>query len=245
MIHIFNLQSSNSNPSAMRPDWFSFERTFKNLLDTIDFNRCKLHIVFDGNSDNHFINKYKEKYNFTINHISGGNGFISNQLLFEYIKKQENIKPDDLIYALEWDYLHLDYWIDAILDLYDCNPNDNIDNCYISLFSHPDKVYFKKKNAPNPWNIYCGLKQELFITKYSYWGTTPSTCASFLMKKSLFDKDYDILSQPKADNERFPKLLERGREVLQPYLGLATHCDKIFLTPFINWQKISDDVKLL
>ncbi len=245
MIHIFNLQSSNCNPHAGRLHWFSFEKCFKNLLDTIDFTGCKLHIVFDGNSTGHFVEKYKQHYPFELHHIdSQKDMFKSNTLMYEYIKNQE-MTLDDIVYTVEWDYLHTPEWIKAVKELYVFNPNYKMDETYVSIYCHPDKFYFRQ-NTDDYLGMYKDLKSAIYIGNYGYWMTTPSTCNSFLMKRSLFDKDYDILSLPKADNERFPILVNgRKREVLQPLFGFATHCDPSFLTPFINWEKISEDTKLL
>lgn len=226
---------------ANRPNWFNFEKCFKNLLDTMPSpSECKLHVVFDGDPSNHFVQKYKKDYLFTIAQINGGNSFVSNQLAYEYIK-QQNIEKDDLIYIVEWDYLHLNNWCSSLMDLYFFNPNRNINNTYISLYNHPDKYYFRQPEHKDHWSMYWDLKSAIYITNYGYWVEVPSTCNSFVMKKSLFDKDYDILSLPKADNERFPRLIEKGRSVLQAMPGLATHCDRIFITPFIDWNSINQN----
>lgn len=248
MIHIFyraaNFKESNDK---CRPPFFNLEKCFKNLLDTLD-NRAQLTVMFDGDLlsyDSFFIKKYQLQYQFKVQLINAGSDFKSNNLTCEYIKNNQDIKDDDIVYLLEQDYLHIFGWIDAILDLYQCNPNYKMNETYISNYCHKDKYLFKHKDRNDCWGIYYGLKSEVYLTNHRFWQTVPSTCRSFLIKKTLFDKDYEILSSLDSDNIIFPKLTKLGREIIQPLTGLSTHCHSVYLSPFVNWEKISDDTKLL
>lgn len=247
MIHIFLRDCQFNQTNNMRPSYFSYEKCFKNLLDTLDPKVSRLMVMFDGSSKNSYIGKYHDYYgyNFDIEYINAGSDHKSNVLTCEYIKSCTDIKDNDLIYLLENDYLHLP-WINQILDLYNCNPNYNMDNTYVSLFCHPDKMLFRNPNATNEWGIYKDLKCPLYLSNYRIWAGVPSTCRSFLMQKQLFDKDFDILSSIESDNIIFPRLTkEKNREVIMSIPGLSTHCHSLFSSPLIDWNYVNNETKLL
>lgn len=245
MIYIFLRDCEFNQANNMRPAYFNYEKCFKNLIDTLDSKVSQLNVMFDGDSKNSHIEKYKKYYDFNINYIKAGGDHKSNVLTCECIKSRSDIKDNDLVYLLENDYLHLP-WITAILDLYRCNPNYNMQNTYVSLFCHPDKMLFRNPNATNEWGIYKDLKCPLYLSNYRIWAGVPSTCRSFLMEKQLFDKDFDVLSSMESDNVIFPRLTkERNREVIMALPGLSTHCHSLFSSPLINWSQVSEGVKLL
>ena len=71
-IHIFYRHYNTSgNDNRGRPQGFDYEKCFVNLLNTIKDTNVKLHIVFDGNIESNFINKYKDQ--FITHQIKAGN----------------------------------------------------------------------------------------------------------------------------------------------------------------------------
>jgi len=226
-IHIFyrhyNTEKSNER-GKVRPEWFNYERCFINLINTIKNNNVDLHVIFDGNYKDNFIKKY---YNyFTLHEINEKNDMGSFFKTCMIIKEQ-NIKDTDLIYILENDYLHVDNWIKKVNEFFESNSYLN----YLTLYDHLDKYIF---------NDYENLTSKILITKTHHWRTTPSTCGSFIMKKKLFDLDFDIQSTFVGDNQKFIKLKkERNRDVISPIPGLSTHCSYDLLSPTINWEKIN------
>ena len=170
-IHIFyrhyNTEKNNKH-NKVRPEWFSYEKCFINLLNSIKNHNVDLHVVFDGDYEDNFIKKYYTY--FTLHEINEGTDIGSFFKTFEIIKKQ-NIPDYDLIYLLENDYLHTDDWIQKINEI-----TINNEYNYISLYDHLDKYIFDDYND---------LKSKIYVTNSHHWRTTPSTCGSFIITKKL------------------------------------------------------------
>jgi hypothetical protein len=247
MIHIYYRDCQFNKANNLRPSYFSYEKCFKSLLDTLD-DRVSLTIMFDGDplDKNHYITKYiNYKNGYNIIPIKAGGDFESNTKTFEYIKQQNNLKQNELIMVQENDYLFRNGWVDAIYDVYNRNINYNMDNSYVSLYDHSDKL---TRNVPgqenNEWGMYANLKSQVYLSKYGYVRETPSTCASFILKKSLLDKDINVHLSGKADNTRFGILTKEpfNRKVLSFMPGYSSHMHSYYLSPFIDWRLLSDSV---
>lgn len=247
MLHIFIRETNHNKANNDRPEWFNYERCFKSLLDSIEFKYCSLTIIFDGKPQNHYVTKYKDTapYKYDIIEIEAGDDFKSNTKTFEYIKSLP-LKQNDIIAVFENDYLYCNDWIMNVMFLYHNNTNNQIwDNTYISLFDHRDKYLFNKLSETNEWGMYKELKSQIYLGQNRYWRTIPNTCGSFIMSKEVFDKDYDIHTNGTADNTRFHELTtKRNRVVLSPMPALATHCNKYFISPLMDWRQINDKVIL-
>jgi len=248
MIYLFYRDTSNNKIHHDRPDWFKedgYEKCFKSLLDSIENNPIvKLTVIFDGNTNNHYVEKYKEKYKYDVINIKAGSDFISNTYTFEHIRHLDCIKQDDIAGVLENDYVYLP-WIEDLMTLYYHNLNYQMwENTYVSLFDHLDKYAFNIPNGQNEYGLYSNLKSQIYLGKTRYWRETPSACGSFFLSKQVFDKDIDIHTSGNADNTRFGECQKRGRKVLTPMISLATHSNKYFLAPFINWSEIYKNIKL-
>lgn len=234
-INIFYRATARNKANNLRPDWFSYESCFDNLISTLD-NDCELTVMFDGDEfeyNNSFIGKYKNKFNFDVVFLNSNSDIQSNHDTFNYIKTL-NIKPDDFIYILENDYLHLKNWTVFVRDLYSLSNGEH----YVGLFDHNDK-YLCQNNVDGEWGMYKNLISKIYATHSRHWRTVPSTCGSFIMTKKLFDEDYDTLSLKEADNTRFGILSKtKNRIVLTPIPGLATHVQNPWMSPCINWEQI-------
>lgn len=225
MIHIFYrhynvVGTDNRN----RPDWFDFEKCFVNLLSTIRGKDVKLNLVMDGQIENNFVGKYKDF--FTPHEIQAGNDHNSFWKTWE-IAKDSSIGENDLIYFLENDYLHVENWVDKILELYETY--DSLG--YVSLYDHNDKY-------THP--MYDDLFSKIITTPSHHWRTTPSTCGSFIISKNIFEEDYYNHVNVHGDHHKFLDLAKtKGRVVITPIPGLSTHCMGGLLSPTIDWEKYS------
>jgi hypothetical protein len=223
-IHIFyrhyNVLSS-LNPKY-RPDGFSYEKSFNNLLKTIKDNpNVELTVMMDGIKQGTFL----ENYNVDIYEFKGGSDSASFFETVGYIKNK-NIDDNDLIYFLENDYLHVHGWVEKVIELFTTYEGLN----YVSLYDHNDKYILP---------MYDDLVSKIFTTNTHHWRTTPSTCGSFIIPKKIFDEDFDILSTMEGDHNKFLYLNEqRNRFVLTPIPGLSTHCMEGLMSPTIDWSKI-------
>jgi hypothetical protein len=223
-IHIFYRHyniSSTSNPQY-RPDGFSYEKSFNNLLETIEDNpNVELTVMMDGTKQGTFL----ENYNVNVYEFKGGSDASS---FFETVKyaKSKNIGDKDLVYFLENDYLHLDGWIEKVIDLFSTFKGLS----YVSLYDHNDKYFLP---------MYENLVSKIFTTKTHHWRTTPSTCGSFIISKQLLEEDFDILSTMVGDHNKFTYLNQtRNRFVLTPIPGLSTHCMEGLMSPTIDWSQV-------
>jgi len=221
-IHIF-YRHYNAPESKHRPEGFSFERSFNNLIKTIQNNsNVELTVMMDGTSKGTFL----EKYNGEICEFEAGSDISS---FFKTVKfaKNKNISQDSLVYFLENDYLHVDGWVDKVVELFSSYQGLT----YVSLYDHKDKYFLP---------MYDNLVSKIFVTDTHHWRTTPSTCGSFIIPKQILDEDFDILSTMVGDHNKFLYLNEnRNRHVLTPIPGLSTHCMEGLMSPTIDWNKIN------
>lgn len=222
-IHIFYRHYNVTNPTIIpsyRPQGFSYEKSFSNLLETIrGYPNVNLTVMMDGNKQGTFL----EKYGVEVYEFKGGSDGFS---FFETVKyaKNRNVGDNDLIYFLENDYLHLYGWVDKVIDLFSTFSGLS----YVSLYDHNDKYFLP---------MYGDLVSQIVTTKTHHWRTTPSTCGSFIIPKQILDEDYDILSTMIGDHNKFLWLNEnRGRGVITPIPGLSTHCMVGLMSPTINWK---------
>ena len=223
-IHIFYRHYNTSgNDNRGRPQGFDFEKCFINLLDTIKDTNVELHIVFDGNIESNFINKYKDQ--FITHQIKAGNDQSSFSQTYS-LAKDTPIGESDLIYFLENDYLHTQGWVNKLIELFSTYKLLH----YVSLYDHNDKYFLPQ---------YEDLVSKIFVTENHHWRTTPSTCGSFIITSELLEQDYDFLTSVEGDHNKFLQLgEERNRMVITPIPGLSTHCMEGLMSPTINWKNI-------
>jgi hypothetical protein len=224
-IHIYYRHYNVSGTEPRRPKWFNYEKCYDNLLDSLpewDSGKYTLNIIYDGTEVN-WISDYSHHNYYN---ISAGADFKSFQATCDIVKNNPNIDKGDLLYFIENDYMHVDGWLDKIFDLF--TTFSGLD--YVSLYDHRDKYFLP---------AYDDLVSKIFVTNTHHWRTTPSTCGTFIVTKELFDKDYDILSTMEGDHNKWLWLnSNRGRHILTPIPGLATHCMNGLESPTIKWESI-------
>jgi hypothetical protein len=231
MIRIFVRHTSNSHGKC-RPEWFSLENCFKNLLGILD-DRSELIVLFDGDPTEHFVNKYDVK----IVKIEGGCDSKSFIKVLDYVKDLDNIRDDDIIYLLEDDYLHRPGSLAALREIFSTFPN-GVD--YVSLYDHADK-YMIQYQIP-------GFVTQLTHTQNIHWRTTPSTTNSYAMKFSTLKRDLDIhykyctMGPVTQDHLKFLELWKSGKSLLTPIPGYSTHVENALMSPTIDWFKINEHV---
>jgi len=222
-IHIFYRQYNILGNQKGRPKFFDFEKCFVNLLNTIEGKNVDLHVVMDGRPETNFVNKYKDKVT-QFHQIEAGKDQVSFFKTWEIAKNIET-EDNDLIYFLENDYIHVDGWVDKIIELFSTY---NLPH-YVSLYDNKDKYLLP---------MYDDLVSKIFITENHHWRTTASACGSFIVNKELFNLDYDINTSVEGDHNKFMLLNEqRNRMVITPIPGLSTHCVEGLMSPTINWEE--------
>ena len=220
-IHIFyrHYNVIDSKDHA-RSEGFSYEKCFDNLLKTIENHpNIKLTVMMDGTKEGTFLENY-------IGNIYEFNGGSDMSSFFETVKyaKNQNLNENDLVYFLENDYLHVNDWVDKVIDLFSTFQGLN----YVSLYDHNDKYFLP---------MYNDLVSKIIATSKHHWRTTPSTCGSFIINKQILDEDFDILSTMNGDHNKFLYLNStRSRFVLSPIPGLSTHCMNGLMSPAVKWN---------
>jgi hypothetical protein len=222
-IHIFYRHYNTTTPSLSplhRPEGFSYEKSFKSLLDSIKgYPNIRLTVMMDGNKQDTFL----EKYDVDVYEFKGGSDSAS---FFETVRyaKAKNMGDNDLVYFLENDYLHMPGWVEKVIDLFSTFSGLS----YVSLYDHNDKYFL---------SMYENLVSKIITTKTHHWRTTPSTCGSFIISKQILDEDFDILSTMVGDHNKFLWLNQnRERSVITPIPGLSTHCMVGLMSPTIDWK---------
>lgn len=256
-IHIYLRQFSGLRNNPDRPDWFTPEKIFKNLLQTINWNICSLTVCFEKKEhfNSHFIQKYLND-KFKVEFIDTKN--IKRKTLFDepwshsvaatsevILKDVENeiIKENDLIYVLEEDYAHIPYWSDITLDFFNTSLPKND---YVCLYDHNDKYIFnqsddiiEKYRLENHWKMYRNLQSKIVVSNYRHWRSLPNCGLSMIMTKDLFLRDKEFWLGGYSDCEIGHQLLTKyGTNFWTPIPSISTHAINPFVAPMIDWDKI-------
>ena len=234
--HVHQKEEGRSrDPNKRRPEWFSYEKCFTNLLDTLENSsfgaNVTLTVIYDGSEADFltdFMYKYcaiPRKFKTYIKIAPAGSNMKSWHVALDQAKNA-SIPDTDIIYFLENDYLHVAGWLDKVFELF----SSEIRIDYLSLYDHMDKYFYP---------MYNDLTAKLFVTRTHHWRTTPSTCGTFMLRKKTLIEDFDLWSLEVQDHYLFTELCSnRGRVLLTPIPGLATHCMEGYLSPTIDWRQV-------
>ncbi len=209
-----------------RPEWFSKEKVFQNLLVTKDDNTI-ITVLFDGDINQHWINKYPVN----LIEIHGRSGDASFLIQLQYTL-QNTCSDDDIIYILEDDYVHRPGWPSILREAFDGSILPNfIKIDYATLYDHRDKYFY---------DMYNTLVSKIMYTPSVHWRTVPSTTNTFAMTYKVFKEDYDVHFEfMNRDNDKFLTLGQlKGRIIASCMPGYSTHCHPNYLSPCVNWKEL-------
>jgi len=228
-----------------------------------EFGAENIHVIADNCGDETlgFIRSFTEQ-GLTVEETSLGNSGSFMYMINSIIKKHE---PNDFVYLLEDDYLHLPNSKNIILE------GLEIAN-YVTLYDHPDKYIFAE-NGGNPFNYKKLQKTRLYLTKSSHWRECNSTPMTFSCKVQILKDDYNVWEKHTTKNTipssfftfteltqnnffdmfllffRFKRKLflillrnqfcrKKMRKLISALPACATHTETQFLSPIIDWIKI-------
>lgn len=230
MIRVFQRHCNVSSNSIgkTRPEWFSREKCFKNLLGTMS-EEVDLTVVFDGTPANHFIEKYN---GFKLVSFEGGNDGLSFLNLLNYVEGLD-LAEDDIIYLLEDDYLHQPNWTE-VLEEGLSRPGVE----YVTLYDHKDKYFLP---------MYSDLQSQIIVTSSAHWRTIPSTTNTYACRFSTLKKHMDIHKEYcdlekgfTRDHDKFTRLWQEGSNLISPIPGFSTHVEVEYMSPVVNWRQYGD-----
>lgn len=234
-----------------RPAWFTHERCFLNLLDTVRAHlvagTVHLTVVFDGTGQdlqNDFIPTHLVREGHanpsildavrTVR-IDGGDQRKAWRACVNLVRHDvdDAIGKGDTIYLLENDYMHRPGWIEEVGAL----AEQGVEWDYLTLYDHPDK-YPNHCSHPDAAR-YSALRVKLFATATRHWRTVPGTCATYMLSRETFLRDHVLLKQGIFDFNLFRILTRmKRRVVISPIPALSTHSMSGLLAPTVDWDEV-------
>jgi len=217
---------SDAGYNKVKPEYINNENCLKNASFT--FDKSDWLVIADNISDT--TEEMVLKYQSNIQKVSIGHGAGTfNLALDEALKLDDN----EIVYFLENDYLHKPEADKILLEGFNTGVN------YIALYDHPDKYM----DGANPEVESGGEVTRVMLSNSCHWKITNSTTMTFAAKVKTLREDEDILrsftqgSYPR-DFEMFLSLRDKGRSLITPIPGYATHGETAWLSPLTDWSKI-------
>jgi len=233
---------SNAGFSKVKPEYISNEKCLRNAVNAFPLNKHNWKVLADSVNDEtrEMIEKYVPQDNIEHIAIKNGPGYPFMYALDKLLKESNN--NNQTVYFIENDYLHRpdsDIVLQEGIDL-------GAD--YVTLYDHPDK-YLNADEGGNPFIEGRGEVTQVFLSNTCHWKFTNSTTGTFAAKVSTLRDDYEIIKKHANgpywnDFHMFLELRDKGRSLISPLPGYATHGETAWLTPLINWNDISNNTNV-
>lgn len=237
-IHVFvrHCKISQNSIHKVRPTWFSKEAALENLLSTKD-EATHVTVLLDTASGTtaveHFTAPYAQQGQLQVVERAGGTDAHSFIELLHYVcaQPESTIAPDDIVYLLEDDYVHVPGWTTVLREAFDNHLAD-----YVTLYDHADKYTEMYKN----------LQSSIFVTRSCHWRTVPSTTNTYAMLSKTLRQYKEVhlaFSDTRAgytfDHNKFLHLGKTYQARLVSCIpGYSTHAETLFLSPVVPWNQI-------
>jgi hypothetical protein len=225
---------SDAGYNKVKPEYINNENCLKNFVYV--FGNKNIQIIADNCSEDtlKMIRKYIHPNQ--IKKVSVGHGAGTfNLALTEALQYDEN----EVVYFVENDYLHKPNADKMLLEGFNIGAN------YVALYDHPDKYI----DGANPEVEGGGELTRVLLTESCHWKLTNSTTMTFAAKVKTLREDEEILrsftqgSYPR-DFEMFLALRDKGKALITPIPGYATHGETAWLSPLTNWNDISNNTNI-
>jgi hypothetical protein len=221
---------SDAGYNKVKPSYIDNEKCLKNCCRMFHDYTYDINIIADNCSEAtlNMIRKYIDPINIVKVSVGHGAGTF-NLALTQALKYDDN----EVVYFLENDYLHKIGSPEILLEGFKTGAS------YVALYDHPDKYI----NGANPFVEDGGEVTRVMLTETSHWKLTNSTTMTFAARVKTLREDEEILrsytqgSYPK-DFDMFLALRDKGRALVTPIPGYATHGETAWLSPLINWSTI-------
>lgn len=233
------------------------------LLNAVqEFGAENFHVIADNCTDATLAALKSTGLNMEI--TSNGNVGTCRHIFNEVINRYA---PEDFLYLLEDDYLHLPGSRQALLEGLEIAD-------YVTLYDHPD-MYHPPGMTPNLFSRGDRPKSTIYLTAHRHWRTIPSTTMTFAAKVKTLIEDrpfwlrccegrkipfeqiawVPITKQEDLDDvkffaenhwdimvmlmfENFLAPERRKKNLISALPGMATHTETAYLAPLIDWSKV-------
>lgn len=221
-------ETGSLSHKSCRPSWFDKLKCYKTVLTMVEQmpEVFKLHVLYDGAGSPllDYINATTPKPQMLMQ---------TKCDIFESIKHQWELADQmrsDWIYFVEDDYLHLP---DAARVFVEGMGKFNL----FTLYDHLDR-YTRTDDVTQG-------KEWIAVTNSCHWRTAESTCMTWAVSRKLWGQIRSTTRQPEClyDRPLFRALLERNIRLWSPIPGRSTHCIAPYLSPLVDWQKLSEGIK--
>jgi hypothetical protein len=227
MIVIYRISDAGYN--KVKPEYINNENCLKNFVYV--FGNRDIQIIADNCSEDTLGMIKKYVHPSKIKKVSVGHGAGTfNLALDEALKLNDN----EVVYFVENDYLHK---LEA--DIILCEGIRELGSDYVALYDHPDKY----QDGANPYVEGGGEVTKVFLSNSCHWKLTNSTTMTFAAKVKTLKEDEEILRSFTSgthpnDFHIFLALRDKGRSLITPLPGYATHGETAWLSPLCQWEKI-------
>lgn len=214
-----------SREDKYRPEWFDKKKSFKSFFNAS--SGFDVYVVYDGEENEYtqYIKSHPIKEFMKFNY---SNGVKSVKEVYNKINGLTD--KYDYFYISEDDYL---YTPDAFKIL-----GEGIavlgQDTMITLYDHPDR-YTRTDDITRG-------KESIGIGASCHWRTVESTCSSFCVSKNVLLENPELFTGELPDRELWRKLYAKGFRLWSPIVGRATHLNTKFMSPFIDWRKVSESI---
>jgi hypothetical protein len=219
---------SDSGYNKLKPEYINNSNCLSNYVKY--FGVDDLYIIADNVKDKTFDRLCAAYPN--VERTYFGNGAQSfNRALDQALE----LDKDTIVYFLEDDYLHKKGSRKILVE------GIRSEAHYVTLYDAPDK-YINRDKGGNPYINGGGELTRVILTESVHWKLTNSTTMTFAARVQTLKADEEILrkytdgSHPK-DFEMFLELRKKGRALISPIPGYATHGETKWLTPLTDWSK--------
>ena len=175
-LHVIYRISDKGNPKVKLPN-ASKAACLNNALQ--HFGGENFHIIADNCTEDTI--KALRATGLSMEVTANGNGGTSRYIFNEVINRYE---PEDNLYLLEDDYLHLPGSREAILEGLEIAD-------YVTLYDHPF-MYTRDGNGWNPFVHDDMPKCSIYLTPHTHWRTTTATTMTFAAKTKTLIEDREI-----------------------------------------------------
>jgi len=221
---------SDAGYNKVKPSYINNEACLKNFCNVFFDHIWDIKIIADNVSPETLtvIKKYIDPIN--IEQVSVGHGAGTFNLALDRALVGSD---DEIVYFVENDYLHLQNADTILKEGFETGAS------YVALYDHPDKYI----NGANPLVEDGGEVTRVMLTKSCHWKLTNSTTMTFAAQVKTLKEDEAILrsftqgSYPR-DFDMFLALRDKGRGLVTPIPGYATHGETAWLSPLIDWSTI-------